>query len=127
LNFLSFRLTGALRFQAAAAPLSDGTSMSVLEAMACGSALVVSDLPSLREWIREGWNGHLVPPNGAEALAAHVVRLLRDPMQRSAYAERNLEVVRTRATQQANMATMDELYRDLHRCSPNRLARRATA
>jgi glycosyltransferase involved in cell wall biosynthesis len=106
-------------------PFSDGTPMSLLEAMACGSAPVVSDLPSLGEWIREGWNGHLVAPSDSAALAAHVVRLLRDPLLRSAYANRNLEIVRTRATQQANMATMEELYRQLRRQPAGRVARQA--
>jgi len=108
-------------------PFSDGTPMSVLEAMACGSAPVVSDLPSLREWIQDGWNGNLVPPDDSVALAAHIVRLLKDPMLRSVYANRNLEIVRLRATQQANMAAMDELYREIHRRPASRFARGAAA
>jgi glycosyltransferase involved in cell wall biosynthesis len=108
-------------------PFSDGTPMSVLEAMACGSAPVVSDLPSLKEWIRNGWNGHRIPPTDSEALAAHVVRLLKDAALRSAYAERNLDIVRTRATQQANMAKMDELYRQLCRRPANRFGRQSAA
>lgn len=41
-------------------PTSDGTSASLLEAMSFGCIPIVSDLPSNREWIKEGENGHLV-------------------------------------------------------------------
>lgn len=108
-------------------PFSDGTSMSVLEAMACASVPIVSDLPSLREWIRDGWNGYLVPPRDAEAIAARLVSLLTNAELRSLYAARNLEIVRERATQQANMARMEELYQDIQRRPATSLRRKAVA
>jgi glycosyltransferase involved in cell wall biosynthesis len=41
-------------------PESDATSISLLEAMACGCIPVVSDLPANREWIQSGLNGIIV-------------------------------------------------------------------
>ena len=41
-------------------PESDGTSVSLLEAMGAGCLPVLSDLPANREWVREGENGLLV-------------------------------------------------------------------
>lgn len=38
-------------------PESDATSISLLEAMACGSIPIVSDLPANKEWIKNGVNG----------------------------------------------------------------------
>lgn len=41
-------------------PVSDGTSVSLLEAMAAGCLPVLSDLPANREWVQDGRNGLLV-------------------------------------------------------------------
>jgi glycosyltransferase involved in cell wall biosynthesis len=46
----------------ASASLSDGSSISLLEALACGLPAVVSDIPSNREWIIEGENGWRFTP-----------------------------------------------------------------
>ena len=40
-------------------PLSDGTAVSLLEAMAAGCVPVLSDLPANREWVVDGLNGFL--------------------------------------------------------------------
>jgi glycosyltransferase involved in cell wall biosynthesis len=44
----------------ASVPLTDGTSVSLLEAMAAGCVPVLSDLPANREWVVDGLNGWLV-------------------------------------------------------------------
>jgi glycosyltransferase involved in cell wall biosynthesis len=56
-----------------AATHSDGTSISLLEAMACGSPALVSDIPGNREWITPGENGWLFPPGDAHALAQAIL------------------------------------------------------
>jgi glycosyltransferase involved in cell wall biosynthesis len=47
---------------------SDGSSISLLEAMACGCPVLVSDIPGNREWVRQGENGWLFPDGDAQAL-----------------------------------------------------------
>ena len=39
--------------------MSDGTSLSLLEAMACGAVPVVSNIMSNRSWVLDGVNGFL--------------------------------------------------------------------
>ena len=94
-------------------PSVDATAVSLLEAMACGAAIVVSDLPSAREWIAGGVNGEVVPPRDKDALAGAITALALDPERRLRYGRRCVEAVREKADHAANMEKMEEIYRRL--------------
>ena len=53
--------------------------MKVVDMMACGTPIVASDLPSVRELLTDGVNARLVPPSDPAALAAAVRGLLDRP------------------------------------------------
>ena len=53
--------------------------LKAFEAMAAGRPVIASDLPSSREFLRDGENALLVPPGDADALAAAIARILQDP------------------------------------------------
>ncbi|QGY06255.1 glycosyltransferase family 4 protein [Methylobacterium mesophilicum SR1.6/6] len=57
----------------------EGLPRTLLEAAACGRALVASDVPGCRSLVRDGVEGLLVPPGDAPALASALVRLSGDP------------------------------------------------
>jgi glycosyltransferase involved in cell wall biosynthesis len=57
----------------------DRGRQAALEAMAMGKAVVASDVPCLRELIRDGETGFLVPPGDPVAIARRTRALLRDP------------------------------------------------
>src|SRR5262249_54130334 len=57
---------------------SDTGIQVALEAMAHGRAVIASDVPSLRELIRDGETGSLIAPGDPVALARSTRRLLRD-------------------------------------------------
>lgn len=92
---------------------SDGTPVSVLESMACGCALVASDLPTLRQWIEPGINGLLIPPGDPAALAEAVLRLLRQPELRQALGVRAAQVASQCAGQEAQFARVAAVYQRL--------------
>jgi glycosyltransferase involved in cell wall biosynthesis len=94
-------------------PSVDATAVSLLEAMACGTAIVVSSLPSAMEWITGGVNGEVIPPRDVGALAEAVVALALDPERCRSYGRRSVEIVTERADHSANMEKMEEVYRRL--------------
>ena len=71
---------------------SDGTSISMLEAMACGRAVIVSDLPGNREWITPGQQGWLFPDGDWQALADIMGQAIqkRDLLEKMGQAARRL-------------------------------------
>jgi len=84
-----------------------------LEAMACGAVPVVSDVPSLREWIQSSENGLMVPVRDESALAYALVCLLKDESMQQRIAERNLDLVRSKADRKHWMQQMEKCYERL--------------
>ncbi len=64
--------------------IMEATSISGLESMACGLPLVGTRVGGIPEIIRDGESGLLVEPRNPEAIAAAVLRLLRDAGLRAA-------------------------------------------
>lgn len=93
--------------------LSDGTSLSLLEALACGLPAVVTDVPANLEWIEDGLNGRLVPRQSPAALADAVADLIRNPAQRLKMRQANLDLARARADWNKNFAQLLTTYNSL--------------
>jgi glycosyltransferase involved in cell wall biosynthesis len=64
----------------------EGLPKSLLEAAACGRAMIATDVPGCREIVRPGENGLLVPADNAEAIADAIAHLMRDAQLRATYA-----------------------------------------
>jgi glycosyltransferase involved in cell wall biosynthesis len=56
---------------------SDGSSVSLLQAMACGLPAVVTDWPSNREWVSSGLNGWLARAGDARSFAEALLAAAR--------------------------------------------------
>jgi len=103
-------------------PASDGTSVAMLESMACGLPVIASDLPVNRQWI-DAASGLLVASAGArdalaEAITAALLRLHDDPAFAAREGQRNRAEVLRRASRRVQMDRMAALYAALRLQAP---------
>lgn len=95
--------------------LAEGFGLSVLEAMALGRPVIATAVGGLREAIRDGENGMLVPPGSVDALAGRLLRLLRDPALRERLGRRARETVRAEYLIHDKIAELSNVWADVMR------------
>jgi glycosyltransferase involved in cell wall biosynthesis len=80
--------------------LSDGTSVSLLEAMASGLPVVVTNSYGNLEWVTPDINGALAEASDADSLASAMMAVIGE--RRAAMGASNVELARARANWDAN-------------------------
>jgi len=96
-----------------AAVPSDGTSSSMLEAMAAGVVPIVANNDSNRYWITDREGGRLIPAFDASAYAGAILEAWRSEPWRLRARELNRGVIEREASWSRNMAVFVAAYRDL--------------
>ena len=91
----------------------EGLPKTLLEAAACGRAIVATDIPGTRDIARDGVNAILVPPGDVAALAAALRTLVQDAARRHRYAEAGRRLTETHYADPVIMAETESLYRAL--------------
>lgn len=90
---------------------SDGTSISLLEAMASGLPVVVTDGPGNREWVTPGENGWLAPDNDVAAFAQALLDAAASAREiREGMGRKNRQAAEQRANWEINSAKMLHAY-----------------
>lgn len=56
----------------------DGSSVSLMEGLACGLPCLVSDIPANKEWVREGYNGWLFKDGDHNQLAEKIMQAVQE-------------------------------------------------
>jgi hypothetical protein len=92
------------------ASLSDGSSVSLLEAMACGLPAIVSDIPGNREWVEAGVNGILFPSGNPEALSNQLGKAAAMGEQRSQWGERSRDIAEAKADWNVHVGRLQAAY-----------------
>jgi len=93
--------------------LADNLPYTVLEAMACGVAVVASRIGGVPEEVDDGVTGLLVPPGDADALGEALVRLLADPDRRARMGAAGRARVEALFALPAFIERHEALYRDV--------------
>jgi len=91
------------------ASTSDGTSSSLLEAMASGLFPVVSRIRANEDWLRDGETALMFKPGGVAELAGSLERALDDPLMRRRGATENRRTVEQRGALAINNRRLLEL------------------
>jgi glycosyltransferase involved in cell wall biosynthesis len=91
--------------------LDDGTSVSLLEAMASGAFPIVTDIPSNREWISDGENGFLVPIDEERFLAEKILEAIRNHDLREGSRDKNFSLIKEKALWPVTIAKTKEIYK----------------
>lgn len=92
--------------------LTEGTSMSLLEAQSCGIPAVVTDVGGNSNIIANGVNGILCKSGDQTAMAAHLDRLLNNDSARMKMKREAREVIERRFDMVAMVQQYQRIYRD---------------
>lgn len=91
----------------------EGLPRTLLEAAACGRAIVTSDVPGCRRLVRDGVEGLVVPPDDPGALAAALARLASEPGSVARMGEAARARVLDGFTERAVMDDVKALWREM--------------
>jgi glycosyltransferase involved in cell wall biosynthesis len=91
----------------------EGTSVSILEAMASGVCVVATAVGGTPDLLGQGRFGVLVPPDDPAALATAIAELLRDPWRRRTLAAAARAHVMRHHSELAMVQRYEELYYSL--------------
>ncbi len=89
--------------------LSDGTSLSLLEAMACGLGIIVTDVPAIREWISSE-NGIYARVGDSASVTNALNKYYNNRGLIKEHGERNLEIARRRCDWDINYGLLNRIY-----------------
>ena len=91
----------------------DGSSVSLMEALACGLPCLVSDIPANKEWVFENENGWLFRDGDADHLAEKILAAMNQREKLPEIGRASRGVAEKRADWKKNAAALMEAYRSL--------------
>lgn len=90
--------------------IAEGFSNSILEYMGAGRPVVATKVGGALEAVIEGKTGYLVKPGDDEAMAWHIIELLRNPAQATAMGQYGQQVVEQKFSCAAQLTQTEKLY-----------------
>ncbi|MDD5552402.1 MAG: glycosyltransferase family 4 protein [Candidatus Omnitrophica bacterium] len=90
--------------------LKEGLGLALMEAMACGLAVIGSDVGGIKSLIRDGQNGLLVRPEDHQGLAEAISVLLRDPDKARSLGDNARLFINENFSQEKMVSQTEEVY-----------------
>ncbi|MFZ2126341.1 MAG: glycosyltransferase [Candidatus Microsaccharimonas sp.] len=87
-------------------------SIATLEAMASGQPVVAVDAGALSELCQDGRNGYLFPLDDDQAMAAALLKVLTDPVERERMSKESLAIAKTHDLE-TTLARFEAIYESL--------------
>ena len=91
----------------------EGTPITALEAMACGKAVVITDVGGCREVISDHETGLIVKPGDPGAISSAILEIIKDNELSGRIGQAGLEKVRTVYSAERNLSRLVALYSDI--------------
>ena len=92
-------------------PSSDSSPSSVYEAMACGTPVILSDLPWTKHFIKDEENALLISERSPRAIAKSILKILRDGALRQRLICNGLKTAHQYTDYHKNMRCMEDLMK----------------
>ncbi len=91
----------------------DGSSVSLMEALACGLPCLVSDIPANKEWVFEGVNGWLFRDGDSDQLAEKILAAMNQREKLPEIGRSSRSEAEKRADWKKNAEALMQVYRSL--------------
>jgi len=88
----------------------EGLPKFLLEAAASGRAIITTNIPGCRDVVRDGYNGLLVPPRDAQALADAIEYLVNNPEQRRVMGHHGRQLAEVEFAVEKVVSQTSEVY-----------------
>jgi glycosyltransferase involved in cell wall biosynthesis len=92
--------------------ISDGTSLSLLEAMACGCGLIVTDVPAIIEWVDDK-NGIVVNRKNPDELKQAFEKYYNKRDLIALHGNKNIEIAKEKADWDKNYLKLKDIYQKM--------------
>jgi glycosyltransferase involved in cell wall biosynthesis len=92
----------------------DGSSVSLMEALACGLPCLVSDIPANKEWVVENENGWLFKDGDVNHLAEKILIAMSQREKLYQMGQAGRRSVEKRADWKKNAEALTDVYREIH-------------
>ncbi|MBB6713544.1 glycosyltransferase family 4 protein [Clostridium gasigenes] len=92
-------------------PSSDGTSVSLLEAMGCGLYPILCDLPANREWIKNNKNGIIINNINENNVKDAILKCATNKSYLEKQSKVNINIIKEKALWKNNIKVVEEIYK----------------